>query len=357
MPKVDTMILSLFAGPGGACLGIKDATGVDPIGIERDPNAIATRDAAGLVTIEADLRNWSPCQLDTGIDGLWASPPCPAFSTAGKREGHDDLEHLCWIAARPDTWPHPVTFTPWNHPDSGLIVNSLRWVAHHRPRWIVFEQVPAVLPVWQATCIGLEGFGYSTWAGLFNAANVGVPQTRVRAFLIAALDRHVGPPEPTHAKDPQPALFGKALRPWVSMADALGWGGRVGFPRRDDTGTSPDGYRERDWFDTDGPAPSVTEKARSWTLDTRRDQRPDGTTQTVTTDRPAPTVTGEAGGQWVLTRPHFGKGTVRCTVDELAVLQGFPAGYPWQGSRTAQFQQVGNAVPPPVARAIVETLA
>ena len=305
------MIVSLFAGPGGACEGIRQATGQHPIGIERNLDAVATRDAAGHVTLVADLTTMTPCELDCDIDGLWASPPCPAFSAAGNREGHADLEHLCWLAARPNTWGPVCAPGGWTHPDSQLIVNTLWWVKTHRPRWVAFEQVPAVAPVWAAACLGLEQLGYSTWSGVLNSADWGVPQTRQRAFLMASQDNLVCPPIPTHSKRPTEVPLWGSLLPWVSMADALGWVGEV---------------------------------------DTRRDQRPDGSTQRVHTDRPAPTVTGASGGQWVTAQG------MPADPWELGVLQGFSSSYPFQGSRTAQFRQIGDAVPPPMARAIVEAL-
>lgn len=59
------------------------------------------------------------------------------------------------------------------------------------------------------------------------------------------------------------------------------------------------------------------------------------------------------GDRWP---PQF-KNAIRVSVEEAAALQGFAADYPWQGSRTRCFLQVGNAVCPPVARLVVEAVA
>lgn len=48
-----------------------------------------------------------------------------------------------------------------------------------------------------------------------------------------------------------------------------------------------------------------------------------------------------------------GANAVRVTVTQAAILQGFPPDYPWQGTKTRQFEQVGNAVPPPLARHVL----
>ena len=47
---------------------------------------------------------------------------------------------------------------------------------------------------------------------------------------------------------------------------------------------------------------------------------------------------------------------MRVTVDEALILQGFPRDYPVQGTKTQCFQQIGNAIPPPLAEAILRSL-
>ena len=87
-----------------------------------------------------------------------------------------------------------------------------------------------------------------------------------------------------------------------------------------------------------------------------------------TRKRPATTVTGDpristprayrtsdsrSAKEW----PSQFEGAIRVSVEEAAVLQGFRADYPWQGSRTRCFLQIGNAVCPPVARLVVAAAA
>jgi len=54
--------------------------------------------------------------------------------------------------------------------------------------------------------------------------------------------------------------------------------------------------------------------------------------------------------------PQF-QNAVRISVEEAAALQGFRPDYPWQGSRSRRFMQIGNAVCPPLARLVIEAAA
>lgn len=229
------MIVDLFAGPGGWDVGSVWA-GVDGplVGIEHDHDANLTATAAGFARVEADVAAYPPRAFGQ-VDGLIASPPCQAFSLAGKGAGRDAAaELLAHVRACADGWVDPPDRLCGDDVRADLTLQPLRWAWALRPRWVACEQVPPALPLWEETARVLEGWGYSTWAGRLNAEEYGVPQTRTRAFLIARRDGvPAGPPEPTHTaydarasdggRTPQPSLFGTGLRPWVSMAEGLGW--------------------------------------------------------------------------------------------------------------------------------------
>ncbi len=222
--------LDLFAGAGGWDEGVL-ALGVRPLGIEWDEAACATREAAGHRTVRADVAeldplDYAPCDL------LIASPPCQAFSAAGKGDGHKDVTVIGVVAEGfLDGRDYRASYRDELADErSLLVVEPLRWALALRPRFVAFEQVPTVLELWRQFARILGSCGYWTWAGLLLAERYGVPQTRKRAFLMASLDGPVQPPLPTHQEyrpgvpaAEQHTLDG-VLEPWVSMAEALGWG-------------------------------------------------------------------------------------------------------------------------------------
>ncbi len=431
-------ILDLFAGAGGWEEGLR-LLGLSALGIETEPWACETARAAGHERLQADVATLDPHEFSP-VWGLVGSPPCQAYSTAGKGLGRADkpLVIACAheLAAGNDT--RAVRLKECRDPRSLLTVEPLRFALALKPRWVALEQVPAVLELWTLLAGLLSAHGYESAVGVLSAERYGVPQTRKRAFLVASLDGPVSLPDPTHrsynARRKETPEDEQALLPWVSMAEALGWtpSEEVGFPRRNDTPSKRDTgtYRKRDRRPACNPAPTLTAKTRSWTRKPCVQIRRSGEritegfdptsapAQAVTTrvnrwqangvedgwawrngnqrnaavraaEEPAPTVHfGHALNQiewvpaWTGRRPattvacdrrvhppghkqnasdppgrfeqRRGANAVRVTVCQAAVLQGFPADYPWQGTRTRQFEQVGNAVPPPLAYRVLE---
>jgi DNA (cytosine-5)-methyltransferase 1 len=350
--------LDLFAGPGGWEEGAL-TLGHRLLGIELVPVVCATRRAAGHPTYEADVAALTPHPHELDPELLIGSPPCPAFSKAGNQEGLADQPHIYTCArelAQLNVDGRGFHGAYCTHETSMLVVEPLRWALALRPARVALEQVEPVLPLWQLFAHLLGEHGYATWVGVLNAADYGVPQVRRRAFLLASLDHQPQPPPPTHTSYPMTSLWDEELLPWVTMAAALGWaeGDLVGFPRKADASASielgGEEYRERDLFPASGPAQTLTEKARSW--------------QRWPYERPATTIQGDprvwAPGHKENSSDPPGKyqqrrgdQAIRITHEEGAVLQGFRRDYPWQGSSTERWQQIGNAVPPPLAAAVL----
>lgn len=397
----EEVIVDLFAGPGGWDEALASLGRHDVLGIEFDEPCCRTRAAAGHATLHANVAELDPLDF-AGIEGLIASPPCQAWSMAGARRGEQDRALVYRVAEQLMAGRDIRADARSEAADerSLLVVEPLRWALALRPRWIACEQVEPVLELWKWMAEQLRTVGYSAWAGVLSAERYGVPQTRRRAFLVASLDHAVHPPSPTHQRfvPGEPAthqftLEGELL-PWVSMAEALGWtnGGGWSFVANaqrnacvrasDEPAPTIKGghdYNDRRWIvdtgntrggarpegrkrATDEPAPVVTTRADQleW-----RDEEPD--TRAWTHQRPATTVQGDpriaqpgwrgrpddydADGNYVGRRSM--DDAIRVTLEQALVLQGFRPDYPVQGTKSDRFKQVGNAVPPPLAAAVL----
>lgn len=339
------LALDLFSGARGWSVGAHQLGIVDH-GVEIMKEARLTSAAAGFVTIHDDV--WSlPADRLPHYDGLIASPPCQTFSAAGKGSGRKALDQVLRLVPHVPNWSRSrlrkVGGRATGDDRTALVLSPL-WYALNMPgiRWIAFEQVPTVLPVWEACADVLKAHGWNTWTGTLQAEQYGVPQTRKRAFLIASRNHEVGAPEPTHSRyySRDPGRLDLGVLKWVSMAEALGWG-LAARPSPTVTGGGTE----------TGGAEPIAKLARYT-------GRPDWT------DRPAAVVAAGITGEG---RPRSlagdrGRRVVKGTAYWLNDVNDYPGPTPaiegetpaWIGTNGKQFLQAGNAVPPLLAAAVLE---
>lgn len=354
--------LDLFAGTGWgvACqrLGIKEA------GVEIMPEAVATREANGMETIYRDV--WDGLTLTAeqhreqyGSYGLLiASPPCQTFSLAGKGAGRaalDEVLEAIELHAYKDA-DALKAFGAAHDMRTALVLSPLAYVWRDRPRLVAMEQVPTVLPVWQACAEVMREWGYEVKVEILNAEQYGVPQTRKRAILVARRGGEVHMPKPTHSRyySRTPEKLDAGVKKWVSMAEALGWG--------DSSKTICHGVQHHSArrpmtepaatiaFGHDSASVGFVSAEVGDHLAVRAAKR-DGGFDPVSveqaailqsypggrglTDRPSPTITGggtEAGGAEPIAKYHerytsapgWVGSTERLSTDEAAALQSYP---------------------------------
>lgn len=378
-----------FSGPGGTSTGLR-MVGITSVGVEFEKDAVATARAAGHQVWHADVRTvrdyaWSPLWL------YCASPPCQSYSMAGKGKGREQLEQIKAAAHDVARGVLPEVAAAGLDERAVLSLEPLYVVATRRPRNVILEQVPTVQPLWDVYAEIMREMGYSVATKVLHAEQYGVPQTRRRAILAASLDREARLPTPTHSRyyPHNRAKLDDGVKPWVSMAQALGWGldarpaltlspgTAAGGP--DPLGTGGSGARatiareieEGRWVlrnntsdhaavrPVDAPAPTMYFGKRVNTMTFEPvDRLPNGGDASWVGQRPAPTMVGSFHPD-IVAAPKYRKagdgprqkspGSVQITAEEAATLQTFPPGYPFVGTKSSVFMQIGNAWPPLMA--------
>ncbi|NIK58243.1 DNA cytosine methyltransferase [Kribbella shirazensis] len=308
-------MVDLFAGPGGLDVAAR-WLGISVEGIEWDDDACETRRAAGLSTIQGDVRAYEAKEF-SNAKVLAGGPPCQTYTVAGSGSGRRALSLVVTAARRMASGEDAETVLTTVDERTRLVLEPLRWILDaHRAgdafESIVLEQVPAVLPVWRTIREVLLGLDYSCECEVLQTEQYGVPQTRRRAILIARRKTAVVLPKPTHRpfrQDVSKEDGDQALRPWRTMEETL---------------DRPTPFTVISNYGTGGD-PKNRGRRRS--------------------DQPSATVTGKISRNRIET-PDGDDGD-RFTSEEAGALQTFPRDYPWSGRDKSQ--QIGNAIPPRLA--------
>lgn len=365
--------VELFAGCGGASLGLKGAGFHSRLQVEWDANACATLHAAGFSDVhQGDVRE-APLGGLGPIDLLWASPPCQPYSNMGAKLGAKDGR---------DGFPWTFDAIDRMDPVGWVICENVMGLVQHGNcaggscRGCSWELVVAEFK---------SRFSHVEWRSL-NAADFGVPQHRERVFLVAG-SAPVRWPMPTHSRAallhakwgsgrywterglpagvPSPqdrkALTRSILLgppppelPWVTIRDAIGLTKAV---RVENTGAVS--------RSVDDVSPTLTTRGLLYTYPRAGDARKvDGGIRLHTLDEGV-VEDGQVEGHWFddalvsLVPPAAMRAPDdrrRVSVPEYCVLQGFPAEYPLAGDAGSRYRQIGNAVPPVMAMALAKAL-
>jgi len=299
--------IEFCAGAGGQALGLEQAG--------FDHTLLVDNDADCCATLSANRPDWRVEQQDMARYGLpdigetdlfAAGLPCPPFSVAGKQLGADD--------------------------ERNLFPAALRLIRESQPKFVLIENVRGFLSKSFAEYRkhlrhAFSEIGYEVDWKLFDAKDFGVSQSRARVAIVAAKTRYWPEyhfPEPCNT----PSLAVGDL-----LADLMAENGWLGASR---------------WQrQAQGIAPTVVGGSK----------KHGGPDLGPTRARAAWAKLGVNGKSIAESAPtaEF-DGAPRLTNRMVARVQGFPDSWQFVGKKTSAYRQVGNAFPPPVARALGQSI-
>jgi DNA (cytosine-5)-methyltransferase 1 len=287
-------VVSLFSGAGGFDLGFLKAGHEIVWASDINKDCAETyRHNIGKHFVLADIRD-IPASLIPDCDIVIGGFPCQGFSQANRnRHLHDERNQL--------------------------YQEFVRVVREKKPKYFVAENVRGLLSIGKGEAIrqiihDFQNIGYRVDYRVFNAADFGVPQSRIRVIIMGVRnDVFLGYfpfPEPTHSSTGD--LLSKK---WVTVGEAL-----KNIPEPDES---------HDLMNHVYSKYKVTD--RNFTGHRRTDP-----------NKPSPTILAKDTGGNVAT--HHPKNHRRMSVRESAIVQTFPLDFEFKGSLGSMYRQIGNAV-------------
>jgi DNA (cytosine-5)-methyltransferase 1 len=325
-PKITA--ISLFSGGGGLDIGFHDA-GFDVIECnEIEPafaatlqkNAVAGGRLAGAKIICQDIHHYFPSVKQ--VDFIIGGPPCQTFSAAGARaagvNGTDDER-------------------------GNLFLQYARLLELLQPTGFLFENVYRIVGAqsgraWEQIQTTFQSLGYTLHWRILDAADYGVPQFRERLIIVGLKTGNYCFPFPSHGPDSldihEYYSAGQAVQGIDTSHCKIGIGGRHGHLLNDiPPGLNYSFYTER----MGHPKPIFGWRSKFSDYLYKADP-----------NTPVRTIKAQ-GGQY--TGP-FSWENRPFTTEELKRLQTFPDNYLIEGNRQTVIHQLGNSVPPQLARVL-----
>jgi DNA (cytosine-5)-methyltransferase 1 len=328
-------VLSLYSGAGGLDLGFKQS-GFNLVSAnERDEHACETyRQNIGSHIVEGDVLSTPLPDID--VDVVVGGPPCQGWSRIGKMDPDDSRsQHV-----------HRFLDVVERVGPRALVMENVAHLAESR-RWRhVREQL-----------LGrARDLGYQAELFVVDASHFGVPQARRRMFLVGLRDRTPIAPLPWTSRTPRTVRRTlHALPPYGQRGNEAGCRARV-VPAKDPV-IRPSAFQGALLFNGSGRPLALDLPARTLPASMGGNATPiidqielaHGQSPWVATYRDR-LATGEPPLSQAPERMR------RITVREAAALQSFPAWFDFAGPVGAQYRQIGNAVPPALARAVARAL-
>lgn len=291
-------ICSLFSGAGGLDLGFIKAGHKVVWANDIDRDSVDTyRKNIGDHIVCEDVAELNPKDIPE-FDVLIGGFPCQGFSRANVHRTKNDQRNK-------------------------LYEQIVRFLKARKPSFFVLENVRGILSmhggkVFSQILIELSQVGYSVSYKVVNAADYGVPQRRIRVFIVGIRNDKI---DFCRYEFPNATHFGpksEGRKSWKTIGQAL-----TGIPEPD----TPHKLKNH-----------VCSKYKITNRDFTGHRRTDP-------DKPSPTILARGdggGGVCALQHPNNHR---RLSVRESALVQTFPKGFVFKGALNSMYRQIGNAVP------------